>query len=265
MKCSTFEEHYSQNSIMKYLKIGIVLLALSLITSCRFFNNAKTYESTTESFIEALKQEDFDTCLSLMQLENGEGQRLDPDNLRVEFIHFKGMLNEHFGEKPYEYVLVKWAKTLSTNPEESTPINTTRAFVEFNNGDEVGVFQLLFDDTSNKILDIRTLDVKVNKPNLLLFWFSALIPLAVLLFNMYVIREIKRSNLPKKWLKYLAVILLNVPSFTYSAVGGVTFHLLYFQFLFGVGFSGQGIIESAWSVGIPLGGLYWIWKLKRWK
>ncbi|MBB1151378.1 hypothetical protein H4K35_14925 [Myroides sp. NP-2] len=250
---------------MKYLNIGIVLLAISIITSCSFTKNAKTYESTTESFIEALKQEDFDTCLSLMQMENGKGQRLNPDTLRVEFTQFKRMLNAHFGEKPYEYEVVKWEKTLSTNPEESTPTNATRAFVEFNNGDELGVFQLLFDDTTNKVLDIRALDIKVNKPDLLLFWLLGLIPLAVVLFNIYIIREIKRSNLQKKWLKYLAVILLNVPTFTYTAAGNATFHLLSFQFLFGAGFSGQGIIESAWSVGLPLGGLYWLWMLKRWK
>lgn len=250
---------------MKYFHLGGSFLLLMLLTSCSFWSNSSTYTETTETFVEALKQDDFDTCISKMQIENNQGEHLNTDTLRLQFKHFKGLLQEHFGTNPYEYSLVKWQKTLSTNPEESTPPNSTRAFVEFNNGSDLGVFQLLFDDSSKKIIDIRTLDVKVSKPDLLLFWLTALIPLAVLLFNIYVIREIKRSNLQKKWLKYLAVILLNVPSFTYAAVGGVTFQLLHFQFLLGVGFSGNGIIESAWTVGIPLGGLYWIWQLKMWK
>jgi len=250
---------------MKYIKLSFIFFVLSFFTSCNLLVNSSNYETTTSAFVEALKQDDFDTCLSLMQLENAEGQRLNVDTLRVEFDHFKKLLHHSFGEKPYEYNFVKWQKTKSTNASENTPSNTTRAFIEFNNGNELGVLQLLFDDETNKILDIRALDIKVEKPNIFLFWLSAIIPIMVLLFNLYVIREIKRSKLEKKWIKYLAVILLNVPSFTYAAIGGLTVNFLSFQFLLGVGFSGNGIIESVWTVGIPLGGLYWIWQLKMWK
>lgn len=252
---------------MKYLKLSFILFVLSFFTSCNLLVDSSSYETTTSAFVEALKQDDFDTCISLMQLENTQGQRLHADTLRVEFDHFKKLLHHSFGEKPYEYNFVKWQKNIYSNQDykDHTPPNTTRVFIEFNNGNELGVFQLLFDDSTNKILDIRTLDIKVEKPDIYLFWLSAIIPIIVLLFNLYVIREIKRSKLSKKWIKYLAVILLNVPSFTYAAIGGLTVNFLSFQLLLGVGFSGNGIIESAWTIGIPLGGLYWIWQLKMWK
>jgi len=33
--------------------------------------------------------------------------------------------------------------------------------------------------------------------------------------------------------------------------------------LFGISFSYMGYLSSVWTFGIPLGGLYWLWKLKK--
>jgi len=71
------------------------------------------------------------------------------------------------------------------------------------------------------------------------------------------------SDLNKKWLKYIAVIFLNVPAITYAAVNGVSFKLLNFQILFGISFGYMGFLDSYWTFGIPLGGIYWFWKLKQ--
>ena len=123
--------------------------------------------------------------------------------------------------------------------------------------------QVLFDDHSKKIINIKTLDVKEQKPNMLLFWLFGIFPLIVLCFNIYVIRLIKRSDLKKKWLKYLAVILLNTPAISYAAVGGLSFRLINFQILLGVSFTFMGYLGSVWTFGVPLGGMYWFWKLKQ--
>lgn len=94
------------------------------------------------------------------------------------------------------------------------------------------------------------------------FWLFGLIAICIPIFNIYVIRQIKRSDLNNKWLKYIAVIFLNVPAITYAAVNGLSFKLLNFQILFGISFGYMGFLNSFWSFGIPLGGLYWFWKLK---
>ncbi len=109
------------------------------------------------------------------------------------------------------------------------------------------------------------LEVKEPKPNMLLFWLFGIFPLAVLLFNIYVILKIKKSKLSKKWLKYLAVLFFNVPAITYAAVGGLSFKLLSFQIFFGIGFTMMGYLGSVWTFGIPLGGIYWLWKLNQHK
>ena len=158
---------------------------------------------------------------------------------------------------------MKAEKKFSTNEEENTPPNTTVALVEFSNGKEFGVFKVLFDDNSGKILNINTLDVKEAIPSMTIFWLFGLLAICVPAFNVYVIRQIKRSELHKKWLKYIAVIFLNVPAITYAAVGGLSYKLLNFQILLGVSFGYMGFLNSYWSFGIPLGGLYWFWRLKK--
>jgi hypothetical protein len=121
----------------------------------------------------------------------------------------------------------------------------------------------LFDDKSKKILNINTLDVKEPIPSMAFFWIFGLVAICIPIFNIYVIRQIKRSNLKKKWLKYIAVIFLNVPAITYSAVTGIALKLLNFQILLGISFGYMGYLSSFWTFGIPLGGLYWLWKLKQ--
>ena len=63
--------------------------------------------------------------------------------------------------------------------------------------------------------------------------------------------------------QYLAVLFFNVPAISYAAVGGLSFKLLNFQILFGVSFSAMGYLGSVWTFGIPLGGMYWLYKLKQ--
>lgn len=56
---------------------------------------------------------------------------------------------------------------------------------------------------------------------------------------------------------------LNVPAITYSAIYGLSVDLLSFQILFGISFSYSGYLSSLWTFGIPFGGLYWFWKLRK--
>jgi hypothetical protein len=96
-----------------------------------------------------------------------------------------------------------------------------------------------------------------------LLWLFGLLAICIPIFNIYVISQIKRSALKKKWLKYIAVIFLNTPAITYAAVNGLSFKLINLQILLGVSFGYMGYLNSYWTFGIPLGGLYWFWKLRQ--
>jgi hypothetical protein len=240
----------------------LLILTISLFTSCDFINNAFTYKDTTEGFVEALIEEDYEKSVSFMAIENEAYKSTNIDSLKSGLGNFRNVIVSNFG-KELNYKFITAEKTLSTVEGESTAPNTTFAQIEFSNETDFGVFEITFDDNSNKILHIKTLDLKEKIPNMTMFWLFGILAICVPIFNIWIIRKIKKSNLKKKWLKYIAVIFLNVPAITYSAVYGLSFSLLTFQILFGISFSYMGFLSSAWTFGIPLGGLYWLWKLNK--
>lgn len=240
----------------------LLILAISIFTSCNFINNAFTYKDTTEGFVEALITEDYEKSLTYMAMEHDGFENKNRDTFKVGLANFRQLVTTNFGTE-LDYRFMNATKVLSTVAGESTVPNTTKARIEFSNEEEFGVFEIIFDDDSNKIYNIQTLDIKEPIPDMMIFWLFGVIALCVPIFNIWVIRKIKKSDLQKKWLKYIAVTLLNVPAITYSAVNGLSFSLFSFQFLLGISFSYMGYLSSAWSFGIPLGGLYWLWKLNK--
>ncbi|PQJ20788.1 hypothetical protein [Tenacibaculum sp. SG-28] len=243
-------------------KILLLILTVSFFTSCDFINNSFTYKDTTEGFVQALIEEDYEKSLTFMAIENKAFKNTNLDTLKLGLGNFQNVIVSNFG-KELNYKFMTAEKTLSTVEGESTAPNTTLAQIEFSNDTDFGVFEITFDDNSNKILHIKTLDLKEKIPNMTFFWLFGVLAICIPIFNIWIIRKIKRSNLKKKWLKYIAVIFLNVPAITYSAVYGLSFSLLTFQILFGISFSYMGYLSSAWTFGIPLGGLYWLWKLNK--
>jgi len=246
----------------KLIKILILILTISFLTSCEFINNTFTYKDTTEGFVESLLKEDYEKCLTYMALNHKGLKNIDLDTLKVSFSNFRQLIINNFGSD-LDYRFMTANKTWSTVEGESTLPNTTKAQVEFSNDKEFGIFEIIFDDNSNKIYNIKTLDIKEPIPNMMMFWLFGILAICIPIVNIWVIRKIIRSDLRKKWLKYVAVIFLNVPAITYNAVNGLSFSLLNFQVLLGISFSYMGYLSSAWTFGIPVGGLYWLWKLNQ--
>lgn len=246
---------------MNKLKQALLLiLSASLFTGCNFINNASTYKETVEGFVEALIEEDYEKSLSFMATEHDGSKDTNIDTLKISLANFRQLITNTFGTD-LNYKFMTASKTWSTVEGESTAPNTTKAHIEFSNDKEFGVFEIIFDDSSNKIYNIQILDIKEPIPSMMVFWLFGTLAICIPVFNVWIIRKIKKSDLKKKWLKYIAVIFLNVPAITYGAVNGLSFELLSFQFMLGISFSYMGYLSSAWVFGIPLGGLYWLWKL----
>lgn len=244
------------------IRILLFILSLSVLTSCDFIKDSFTYKDKTQKFVETLLKKDYDKCITQMALESKMGANTNVDSLKIGLDNFRNIIETNFG-KELEFTFIKSEKKRSTIQSENTPPNTTVALVEFSNDKELGVLNVLFDDYTKKIIHISTLDVKEEKPNMMIFWLFGIFPLLVLTFNIYVIRQIKKSTLTKKWWKYLAVMALNTPAISYAAIGGLSYKLINFQLLFGVGLSLMGVLGSVWTFGIPLGGIYWWWKIKK--
>lgn len=247
---------------MRIKVIVLAILTVSLLTSCEMIRNTFKYRDTTKEFVETLLKEDYNKSIDFMAMEHETAKNVNVDTIKAGLEKFRNRIVKVFGTK-LDYSLIKSEKKFSTIKEESTPPNTTFVLVEFSNKKEFGVFEVLFDDKSQKILKINILNVIEPIPSMTVFWLFGLLAICIPVFNIYVIKQIKRSDLKKKWLKYFAVICLNVPAIKYAAVGGPSFSPLNFQLLFGISFNLMGYLFSAWTFGIPLGGLFWFWKLKQ--
>lgn len=243
---------------MKNLKtLFFVILLMPLFYSCDFVANVFTYKDSTAEFIDSIIKEDYDKSLDFTGSTNEDS---DLDSIRIRLVYFREYLVDRFGTK-IEYSFLKAQKTRSTITTENTPEGATDVFIQINNDEYFGVLQLLFEDQSGKIIKADVLNIKEQIPSMSIFWLVGLIAICVPVFNIYMIIRIRQSSLKKKWLKYIAIILLNLPTITYTALGALSFQLLKTQALFGIGFSIFGYAYSYWAIGIPLGGIYWYWRL----
>ncbi|MEM7511152.1 MAG: hypothetical protein AAF388_09490 [Bacteroidota bacterium] len=231
-----------------------------MFTSCELVSNAITYKNTAKDFLKTLLREDYDGSFEFFAIEHEVAKNTNLDDFKAALPELRELIVGNFGEE-IEYTFMTAQKRFSTNEEESTPPNTTVVLIQIENQEEFGVVKLLFDDSSKKILNVDILDIREKVPNMLPFWLFGVLALCVPAFNIIVINRVRKSNLPKKWLKYLAIIFFNVPTITYSAIGGLSFKLISFQFLLGISSSYMGFMNAAWTFGIPLGGMYWLWKL----
>ena len=243
-------------------KILLVILTAIFLTGCNFSRNTSKYKDTAEEFVETLIREDYDKSIELIALEHETAKNINVDTLKKVLANTRNVIVENWGTE-LEYSLMKSEKKFSTLEAYNIPPNTTVILIEFKNKREFGVFKFLFDDNSKKIIGFNTLDIKAPIPTMTYFWLFGLLAICIPAFNIYVIIQIKRSDFKRKWLKYIAVILLNVPAITYAAVNGLSFKLLSLQVLLGISFGYMGYLNSYWAFGIPLGGIYWFWRIRR--
>jgi len=230
------------------------------LNGCNLINSLSSYRTTTESFTNSLINRDFDKCISLMAV--GKANDADIRQLKVSLDTFSNVIVKNFGNK-LEYSFMKAEKKFSSDKEDNLPPNTTLVQIEFHSDKYVGVMEVLFDDKTKKIDNIKALDVKQPIPDMTKFWLFGIFAAIVLTFNIYTIVMVKRSGLKRKWLAYIGIILLNVPTIQYHAIEGLFFKPLYFQILLGVSFQTTGYFGSVWDVAIPLGAIIALWRISR--
>lgn len=246
---------------MKNLKtLLFVILLLPLFTACDFITNVFTYKDSTAEFIDSVIKEDYDKSLDCLDFSGSTKDDKELDSIRIRLTDFRKYLVDRFGTE-IEYSFLRAQKTRSTIDSQNTPEGATDVFIQINNDKYFGVLQLLFEDESGKIIKADVLNMKEEIPSMPVFWLVGLIAICVPIFNIYMVVRIRRSSLKKKWIKYLAIILLNLPTIGYTAIGALYLNILSAQFLFGISFSILGYASSYWAIGLPLGGIYWYWRL----
>jgi hypothetical protein len=225
----------------KILIAASVILLFSGISGCTFIHNLSTYRSDTETFTNALLAKDYKKCMSLMDFKKGD--QVDMNAINTQLDTFRNVMIRNFGDK-LEYSFIKAEKHISTNKTDNLSSDMTVAQIEFYNKQEIGVMQVIFDDKTGKIYDIKPEDFKQRIPDMSKFWLFFFLGLIVVALNIYTIVQVKRSSLKRKWLNYIAIVLFNVPTIGYNAVSGIYFKVFYFQILLGISFFKSGYLGA---------------------
>jgi hypothetical protein len=225
-------------------KLVPILLFAFICNSCGRMKDTSAYEERSIAFMQSLMKKDYDQCLHFFALEHEMARGSNLDTMKADFAHFRLLLAVNFGED-LEYRLVKKVKTKT--PGKNTPLNSTKAYIEFNNDEEFGLLTVLFDNSSEKMLAVNAIDIKKPIPPMAPFWIFGFLALLVPTLNLYIVYWIWHSELKNKWPKYLTVLFLNIPAISYTAMGGMDFN--------------PTSLQLVWAFGIPLGAMYWSWKL----
>lgn len=246
-----------------YKTIHIIsVLLLLILSSCSQLIDTEFYESTVIEYTEAMIAEEYDRCMDLMAIEHESYQHIDINSMKASLPDIREALVSNFGED-LKYTATHVEKVIFGKSENGLPPNTTGVLIQFENQEEFGHINAIFDNETNKMINWSLEEVRESIPSMLPFWLFGLLAICVPLFNIYVINLIRKSNLTRKWLKYLMVILLNIPSVYYTGIGEFGIQLGSSQVILGISFSYVSYIYSSWIFGVPIGGLYWYRKLKQ--
>jgi len=248
--------NFASSFSIQFISYVVIILSVS---GCQFIMSTQEIPRVTDNFVQAIIEEDYHKAIGSFALDSEYGGRMNYDTIMNHLPNLRLQLTENFG-RDLSLKLMSAQKNFSTIATENTLAGATDAMVQFENETHFGLLKVLFHDESKGILNFEILNTKREIPSLTQFWLFGIICLLVLTFNIYVIYKIVKSDLSKKWFKVLSVVFLNFPAIYFYQVGGLVlkFNL---QMMFGIGFMNMGYLNSYLAAGIPLGGIYWFYKL----
>ena len=248
---------------MKFTPKNLIVLSLFalIFISCQFISNSFDYKDSSIDFMENVMDGKIENSYNQFALENDAFKNTDKDALKEHLYQFRNDMISQYG-KDIEFSFLGATTTFYSTEEQSFP-NSTIVNISFENKTDYGIIQFVFDNETHKILNVSPQYAKQPIPSMFVYYALILIGLLVVAINIYAIIKIKKSKLNRKWLKYLAVILLNFPTLYYSINDGFDFKLISFQ-SFGFGFNYASYYSNL-HLTLPIGAIYWLWKLNQQK
>lgn len=201
---------------------------------------------------------EIDQSVNAFAFEHEGFKNMNKNTLNEGLYQFRTDMISQYG-KDVKFTFIEARKHFS-NDNNSIPNSTNVNFL-FQNDKNYGFVKFIYDDNSKKILNVMPEFSNKPLPSMALFYIILIIGLLIPIFNIYVFNMIRKSELKRKWLKYIALILLNFPTIKYFPLEGFDFQFLNFQFL-GYGFSYYSIFSNV-VIALPIGAIYWFWKLKK--
>ena len=135
----------------KQTKIILVVLGLTLLSSCSILRNMRHYRETTASFVNFLIEENFDKAIELFTLKHKSTKYKDEAELKSQLEVLSSFIVENFGTE-IEYLNYSAQKNPSLFSGGGTRRGTTSFAVVFHNRQDLCTLSLIFEDKSGKII-----------------------------------------------------------------------------------------------------------------
>ncbi|MFT5780260.1 MAG: hypothetical protein ACI837_003221 [Crocinitomicaceae bacterium] len=232
-------------------RILFLLVLIVFTTGCSFLNSSSEGYDNAVSQVNAIVSGDFDEAISYFDIDLSDTAQVN--QLKRAIPNIQKAITENFGTE-YDLSFSKSDKSFKFSTAEESSVEPLKIKIQIKNDTHFGVIEATINEQNSKIQYINLLNYKEEIPSYLLLYLAGLIAIGVAALNVMAIRRIRKSNLKKKWLRIIGVLVFNVPAITLTALGHFSLDIS-FQILLGIGFSATGIDETLVTFGIPIGSI----------
>ncbi len=235
-----------------------VVITIILLISCDLYRSPFPLKKQGDMFLTHLLKGQYDSCMAKMVTINN-GTRAEKDSMRVELEKLRASIVNDLGfsidntvlitRKEYENAAVSWLSSKASILE-----------IDLFTKQKKGSLQFVIDDRTLKVINYKYITSKPATFSFVKFWFFTFLVLSTLVFNFYIVWIIARSNLSKKVMDYLVVILFNVPLFFF--VVKISNSVYEFKQFFGKAFQIDNAGMLAFIMISPIAGIRIISKLR---
>ena len=241
------------------IRIFYFTILLILVSGCSFLNSTSEGYDNAVSQVNAIANGDFDEAISYFDIDMSDTAQVN--QLKRAVPNIQNAITENFGSD-FDLSFAKSDKKFSFSTETESVIEPLKIKIQIKSSTHFGIIEATINEQNNKIQYINLLNYKKEIPSYLLLYLAGLIALGVVAANIMAINRIRKSELKRKWLRILGVLIFNIPAVTLTALGHLSLDFS-FQMLFGVGFSATGIDETFVTFGIPIGSIVTFILVKR--
>lgn len=233
-------------------KIIFLFFSVLCLCSCNSFNKEKSIEITQN-----VAEGNYDAVLN--ELDESVFQITGEDSLKTILTKMAQQIKLNVGDD-LDYTFLKGEKKFVYHSDQKNDYFYTETMIS--GEDKCYTAKIYYNPTTNKPISIQLSEPYENPYTTSFWWIAAILGLGVMAFNIFTIVKVKKSNLDRKWLMYLLIILLNTPYISSSpekiSAGISIIHILGF----GYAFMGK---YSFVKIGIPIGAFIAWYKMKKQK
>lgn len=242
---------------MHLCKIVLLLIIFSF-SGCNFTESYFSSKRKSLEFVNTFLSEDFAKCTELMSLELYPG--MTKDSMQSLLRSRKRELDLTFG-KNIKSTFISNIMDTDSNRIFYPSITHQLGLVQIANDHFYGHLEIGFDNTNGKV-DTMELIFKKLMPDHTLFYLFVFFAVITFLVKIFAIWKVMKSELSKKWVLVIAILVLNFPAIIYTFKDGlyldtITFiSSLPYNFWRNFDIDNRGI-----GVALPLGALLVLYKL----